>query len=1389
MLSLDSGNLKIEGMRLACALLCGLALAGCGKKQEDSPAAKPSAPAPVEQLAPTATTVAAPTTTTRPSADDFDAVLREVLQLERDGMFPQALVLCRKSRSKFRSHPRVDELAEAQVRLQEAKREAVRLKSAIRNLGSSEALTVAAARQQLQRGGNTALILLRNAARAGGPAAVEAVKMLGAARDSESVPFFVDALRADSAPEVVSTATEAMSDMPDLLQPDQLAACYDVLMKDKDGSRVEVAGVLQAFFDEVCGGDVTNFNARVGHREAYRNVRGKIEQALVSDDASVLEWATRRGGSSVGTVNAIRGRYYYGRKFEDKNLVIDRFDREVYMESNRPQFPSNRQHNVSVRWTADLEVPEDGLYYFYLGADDRASLWINGKTVLQSTTTSDRTVSNQLARGKHPIRVDFENNASSARVWLSWSGPGIGKRRLMPVHAMPRPEFVSELNEAIPKLSTNDYKLARQVKSRLALGGSTASILLRDAFMNGDASVSAEALEQLVLRNDGRTTELLLEKLAVKPDRGTTFTYLRALRDLSPQIAPADYAALLDDVLADDRAAVVPGAVALCGVLEQAFRGDKEAFNAHFAKTDAYDALGAYINSALNSEDLDSVIRALVFGTPFVPYLNTLEAQGYLGEDFEDHAFDMRWATTHAANYRLGFSGNRYNDVSLRWTGGLIVPKAGTYTFVNHSDGKSKLWISGNLIVEGRGHQKREKAVELEAGFHPFKYELRQGGGNSRIDLYWSAEGLKQQYMGTNVLRSPLWHAEADRLVSMLADLGTTNTIASEKCWARFKLFEPASSTLMVHALKTSKDNAFAEAARYLADGGDARAVPVLLERLRGRPSDIEREAQGRALIELVDSIDASEFPKLYAAFTKGPAMSAEAAILCAALVQVCGGKGADFNKLTGDSGAYAKLKAHVSEVLNDKDLGIIARACVYGYPFAPLANGFHGRYYHGRQRGRLVSENRRTVLSIVADNLPGLKRQDDVAAEWYGFLKIDKAGKYTMDLQTDMPADLVVDNKVVLRGGKYQVRKVDLDLSVGLHPISLGVEHGTGNNRVIFHWSGPDLPRTHPQGKYLRTRAWFKDMGYLTNYVVDLASTDKSTRQKAEKAIKTYGEVAQPFLVQAVRYQGDSNAVAAARFLLQTANPSFGPSVAERIASSPSAKSSPAFAKYLVSNTNAVDGGVLGSLHASLKKDSGFELRWLLPYFEKVFVTESKSDAAAYGKRVGSAGAFKDLQDYITRGVKSADTNHIAWMLSNVGVAYPQQGLRGQYFADEEKEKPYLERFEPRISFTPATYPFPSSGNASNFWARWSGYVKPPKAGQYVFRYNGDGKTVNLTVNEKAVPYSTQGTVQLKQGANAFNIEVSGLLTNSAPVISWSGPGIPNQVVSNSVFRVVPWK
>ena len=38
---------------------------------------------------------------------------------------------------------------------------------------------------------------------------------------------------------------------------------------------------------------------------------------------------------------------------------------------------------------------------------------------------------------------------------------------------------------------------------------------------------------------------------------------------------------------------------------------------------------------------------------------------------------------------------------SVRWTGAIVPPHSATYTFVIHSDGLVKLWIDGQLVVDG----------------------------------------------------------------------------------------------------------------------------------------------------------------------------------------------------------------------------------------------------------------------------------------------------------------------------------------------------------------------------------------------------------------------------------------------------------------------------------------------------------------------------------------------------------------------------------------------------------------------------------------------------------------------------------------------------------------
>eukprot|EP00971_Amphidinium_carterae_P037781 742974-Amphidinium_carterae.1 len=94
---------------------------------------------------------------------------------------------------------------------------------------------------------------------------------------------------------------------------------------------------------------------------------------------------------------------------------------------------------------------------------------------------------------------------------------------------------------------------------------------------------------------------------------------------------------------------------------------------------------------------------------------------------------------------------NVRDDFAARWTGGLTIRQAGTYTFATNSDDGSWVYIDGDLVVDNGGrHAMRvaEGSVDLGIGVHQLRLEFFEAGGYAgMIFLYSGPDTVEKQLL------------------------------------------------------------------------------------------------------------------------------------------------------------------------------------------------------------------------------------------------------------------------------------------------------------------------------------------------------------------------------------------------------------------------------------------------------------------------------------------------------------------------------------------------------------------------------------------------------------------------------------------------------------------
>ncbi len=139
-------------------------------------------------------------------------------------------------------------------------------------------------------------------------------------------------------------------------------------------------------------------------------------------------------------------------------------------------------------------------------------------------------------------------------------------------------------------------------------------------------------------------------------------------------------------------------------------------------------------------------------------------AQGHTGvdRDVSTAAIARAWKGAPPERFRA------------RWTGYLVVARAGAYTFATTSDDGSAVAIDGARVVDNSGEHgslTRTGRVDLQRGSHQVLIDYSQAGGLYELTLSWAPEGGTLSPVPAWALwtrRTSAWRALATRIIDPL---------------------------------------------------------------------------------------------------------------------------------------------------------------------------------------------------------------------------------------------------------------------------------------------------------------------------------------------------------------------------------------------------------------------------------------------------------------------------------------------------------------------------------------------------------------------------------------------------------------------------------------------
>ena len=97
-----------------------------------------------------------------------------------------------------------------------------------------------------------------------------------------------------------------------------------------------------------------------------------------------------------------------------------------------------REEFFGLTFTGFIDVPEDGLYRFFVDSDDGSTLKVQGTMVVDNDelhSAAEKSGAIALAKGMHPIELDMFEGAGQDLLRVSWITPGAAKKVVVPATA------------------------------------------------------------------------------------------------------------------------------------------------------------------------------------------------------------------------------------------------------------------------------------------------------------------------------------------------------------------------------------------------------------------------------------------------------------------------------------------------------------------------------------------------------------------------------------------------------------------------------------------------------------------------------------------------------------------------------------------------------------------------------------------------------------------------------------------------------------------------------------------------------------------------------------------------------------------------------------------
>ncbi len=352
--------------------------------------------------------------------------------------------------------------------------------------------------------------------------------------------------------------------------------------------------------------------------------------------------------------------------------------------------PEVNADNFSVRWQGDFDLAGD--YRFIAQGDDRIRVWLDGKVIIDAWNSSNlgEYYSDQtLAAGKHRIRVEMREYGGYATAKLFWE-------QRSDCSGVPDNAFCGVFYDG--ETLEGDVKRSQQVSAINFDWGTNRPLhgVKTDAFSArwvGNFDFPQDGYYRFNGKMDDGVRVWVDDTLVVDqwksdgrwPNKFQVVPYIKA----GKHQVKVEYHESYGTAAIQVNWALVDG----CGTTPD----------------------NAFCMMYFDNKTLDGLPRQVVKTAPTIDYA---------------------WGTTAPADAFVGA-----DNYSVRWVGNIAFEE-GFYRFVTDADDAVKVWVDGELIVDGWTraspyYGKYRKLKQMSAGLHEVKVEYFEYGSTATAKVFW----------------------------------------------------------------------------------------------------------------------------------------------------------------------------------------------------------------------------------------------------------------------------------------------------------------------------------------------------------------------------------------------------------------------------------------------------------------------------------------------------------------------------------------------------------------------------------------------------------------------------------------------------------------------------